>query len=87
MQMRESTLALNATADITRSAKQRYQWPHKKDSCPTKIFKERKKKKEAQGLYAELLGYGFFLNFRDIVYNIFENVQLLWLLHSIGPSP
>ena len=42
---------------------------------------------EAQGLYAELLGYGFFLNCRDIVYNIFGNVQLLWLLHSIGPSP
>ena len=46
-----------------------------------------KLQQEAQGLYAELLGYVFFLNCRDIVYNIFGNVQLLWLLHSIGPSP
>ena len=25
-------------ADVTRSPKQGYQWPHKKDLCPTKIF-------------------------------------------------
>ena len=31
-----STLALKLRADITRSRKQGYQWPHKKDSCPPK---------------------------------------------------
>ena len=39
------------------------------------------------GALCRAVGLCFFLNFRDIVYNIFENVQLLWLLHSIGPSP
>ena len=39
--MRESTLALKPRADVTRSPKQGYQWPHKKDMCPTK----KKKKK------------------------------------------
>ena len=33
-----STLALNPRADVTRSPKQGYQWPHKKDLCPPKIF-------------------------------------------------
>ena len=41
MQARESTLALKPRADITRSPKQGYQWPHKKDMCPTKIKKKR----------------------------------------------
>ena len=43
---------------------------------------------EAQGLYAEL--FSFFLCILNVVvifYYIFINVQLLWLLHSIGPSP
>ena len=45
-------------------------------------------KQEAQGLYAEL--FCFFLCILNVVvifYYIFINVQLLWLLHSIGPSP
>ena len=33
----EPTLALKPRGDITRSPKQGYQWPHKKDSCPPKI--------------------------------------------------
>ena len=33
-----STLALKPTGDVIRSPKQGYQWPHKKDSCPPKIF-------------------------------------------------
>ena len=36
----KSTLALKPRADVTRSPKQGYQWPHKKDSCPTKILKK-----------------------------------------------
>ena len=35
-----STLVLKPMADITRSPKQGYQWPHKKDSCPTKYKKK-----------------------------------------------
>ena len=38
----KSTLVLKHKADITRSPKQGYQWPLKKDSCPTKILKKRK---------------------------------------------
>ena len=36
----EPTLALKPRGDITRSPKQGYQWPHKKDSCPPKILKK-----------------------------------------------
>ena len=48
------------------------------------------KKQEAHGLYAELLWlnyifYLFFVSAKFIFVSI--NVQLLWLLHSIGPSP
>ena len=35
------TLPLKPRGDITRSPKQGYQWPHKKDSCPPKNFKKR----------------------------------------------
>ena len=38
----EPTLALTITGDVTRSPKQGYQWPNKKDSCPPKIFKKLK---------------------------------------------
>ena len=34
------TLALKPRADITRSPKQGYQWPHKKDLCPQKFFEK-----------------------------------------------
>ena len=34
----KSTLALKPRADITRSPKQGYQWPHEKDLCPSNIF-------------------------------------------------
>ena len=37
------TVALEPRGDVTRSPKQEYQWPHKKDSCPPKIKKKRKK--------------------------------------------
>ena len=36
----KSTLVLKPRPDVTRSPKQGHQWPHKKDSCPTKIFKK-----------------------------------------------
>ena len=32
----ESTLAWKPRADITKSPKQGYQWPNKKDTCPPK---------------------------------------------------
>ena len=35
----DSTLVLKPKADVTRSPKHGYQWPHKKDMCPTKIKK------------------------------------------------
>ena len=34
----ESTLALKPRGDVTRSPKQGYQWPHKKESCPLKYL-------------------------------------------------
>ena len=34
----EPTLALKPRGDITRSLKQGYQWPHKKDLCPPKNY-------------------------------------------------
>ena len=37
-----STLALKPRADVTRSPKQGYQWPH---TCPPKILKKTNKKK------------------------------------------
>ena len=36
--MKESTLALKHRADITRSPKQGYQWPHKMDLSPPTFF-------------------------------------------------
>ena len=39
----EPTLALKPRGDVTRSPKQGYQWPHKKDSCPPKFIKKTKK--------------------------------------------
>ena len=38
----EPTLALKPRGDVTRSLKQGYQWPHKKDSGPPKILKKKK---------------------------------------------
>ena len=37
-----STLALKPRGDVARSLKQGYQWPHKKDSCPLKIYFKKK---------------------------------------------
>ena len=37
----EPTLALKPRGDVTKSPKQGYQWPHKKDSCPPKISKKK----------------------------------------------
>ena len=42
----ESTLALKPRADVTRSPKQGYQRPHKKDMCPRKKNKKKKNKKK-----------------------------------------
>ena len=36
--IRLSTLVLKPRGDITRSPKQGYQWPHKKDLCPPNFF-------------------------------------------------
>ena len=36
---KRSTSALKPWADITRSPKQGFQWPHKKNMCPIKVFK------------------------------------------------
>ena len=38
-----SNKALKPRGDITRSPKQGYQWPHKKDSCLPNIFLKTKK--------------------------------------------
>ena len=35
---KKSILALKPRADVTRSPSQRYQWSHKKNSCPTEFF-------------------------------------------------
>ena len=40
VRIRMPTLALKPRDDVTRSLKQGYQWPHKKDLCPPKIKKE-----------------------------------------------
>ena len=37
----KSTLALKPSADVTRSPKQGYQWPHKKNLCPPKFLKRK----------------------------------------------
>ena len=42
-QARGPTLALKSKADVTRSPKLGYQWPHKKDWCPPKIKKKNNK--------------------------------------------
>ena len=39
----EPILALKPRGNVTRSPKQGYQWPHKKDSCTPKNFKKKKK--------------------------------------------
>ena len=41
IQLRGSTLVLKPRTDITRSSKQGYQWPHKKDWRPPKIKKKK----------------------------------------------
>ena len=43
MQARESTLTLPPRKYVTRSPKEVYQWSHKKDWCPPKIFKNKTK--------------------------------------------
>ena len=53
---KESTLALKPRANITRSPKQGYQWPHEKDLCPPKIFKTNFSLKEL--ILGNILIYG-----------------------------
>ena len=45
----ESTLALKPMADVTRSLKQGYQWPNKKDMCLLKNLKKKEKGKKTLG--------------------------------------
>ena len=40
VQIRVLILALKPSGDVTRSIKKGYQWPHKKDLCPPKMFKK-----------------------------------------------
>ena len=51
----EPTLALKPRGDVTRNPKQGYQWPPKKDMCPPKTLK--KKKKVVNALVASLFVY------------------------------
>ena len=41
MQARDSSWPWNPRADVTRCPKQGYEWPHKKDLCPQKLFKKK----------------------------------------------
>ena len=41
MLIRLPTLALKPRGDVTRSPKQGYQWPHKKDFCPPKTLEKK----------------------------------------------
>ena len=45
--IRLPTLALKPKEDITRSPKQGYQWPHKKDLCPPKLKTKNKKNSQS----------------------------------------
>ena len=51
----EPTLALKPRGDVTRSPKQGYQWPHKKDSCPPKI-----KNKQLENACRQIANSGYF---------------------------
>ena len=50
--MQRSVIVLKPRADVTRSPKQGYQWPHKKDMCPPK-FKKKKKICQCRGTTTE----------------------------------
>ena len=41
VQIRLPTLVLKPRGDVSRSPKQGYQWPHKKDLCPAIFFKKK----------------------------------------------
>ena len=49
-QYAKGDLALKPRADITRSSKQGYQWPHEKDLCPPKVLKNQRVKLLYNGL-------------------------------------
>ena len=66
----KSTLAFKPREDVTRSPKQGYQWPHKKDSFPTKIFFKKKKKREEKYFqFEEAIARHFNLEKRTLVSN------------------
>ena len=46
VRIRLPTLALKPRGDVIRSPKQGHQWPHKKELCPPKIFKNKKFRSE-----------------------------------------
>ena len=49
MWIRLPTLVLKLRGDVTRSQKQGYQWPHKKDLCPPILFLKSWKRQADQG--------------------------------------
>ena len=48
----EPSLAMKPRGDVTRSLKQGHQWPHKKDSCSSKIKKQKLKSQNWKDLAA-----------------------------------
>ena len=66
-----STLALKPRADVTRSPKQGYQWPHGKDLCPQK----KKKKKE----WALLIGQLWIWKFLSSRIGTFHGQLWIWI--------
>ena len=73
-----STLALKPRGDITRSPKQGYQWPHKKDSCPPKNILKKK-------IYSSTML--LFFNSLSLSVNKALNVSISFEINSIlSPS-
>ena len=69
--IRLPTLALKPRGNVTKSPKQGYQWPHKKDLCPPKI-------------YMEILFYNFYnSNLRRQVNEIYFLIDYLIVVHLL----
>ena len=69
MPMRKFTLDLEPMANVTRSPKQGYQWPHKKDRCPPKLLKK-------ESMYCRFVIYSLVHNEMRIQYYIFSSFEL-----------
>ena len=72
-----STLALKPRADVTRSPKQGYQWPHEKDLCPPKNFKKKSSPISIQYSFDVILNPQCELQFLNIVDFILEFIILI----------